>query len=122
MNGVNYLIKLVTLAIIIGLYHDDKIAERYGEQKMRCPTHLSVGQELVGAISGMVLRNDDFAVSTHRGHAHYLGKGGDLISFLAEIYGKEIGCAKGRGGSMHLIDQSVGFMATTAIVGNSILY
>lgn len=99
---------------------EETIAERYSEQKMRCPTHLSIGQELVGAISGVVLRNSDVAVSTHRGHAHYLGKGGSLPAMIAEIYGKVTGCARGRGGSMHLIDESVGFMGTTAIVGNSI--
>lgn len=99
---------------------EEMIAARYGEQQMRCPTHLSIGQELVGAAAGMVLRKDDFAVSSHRAHAHYLGKGGDLKAMIAEIYGKETGCAKGRGGSMHLIDLSVGFEGSTAIVGNSI--
>lgn len=99
---------------------EEEIARRYGEQQMRCPTHLSVGQELVGAAAGMILRNDDLAVSSHRAHAHYLGKGGDLKTMIAEIYGKETGCAKGRGGSMHLIDLSCGFAGSTAIVGNSI--
>lgn len=99
---------------------EEEIAARYNEQEMRCPTHLSIGQELVGAVAGMVLRKDDMAVSTHRAHAHYLGKGGSMKAMLAEIYGKETGCAKGRGGSMHLIDESVGFMGSTAIVGNSI--
>lgn len=99
---------------------EETIAEKYSEQKMRCPTHLSIGQELVGAVAGMVLQDADLAVSTHRGHAHYLGKGGSIPAMIAEIYGKVTGCARGRGGSMHLIDQSVGFMGTTAIVGNSI--
>jgi len=99
---------------------EETIAERYAEQEMRCPTHLSIGQELVGAIAGMLMRSTDYAVSTHRGHAHYLGKGGDMKAMMAEIYGKVDGCARGRGGSMHLADQKVGFMGTTAIVGNSI--
>lgn len=98
------------------------IADRYMEQpqKMRCPTHLSIGQELVGALAGVAFQPTDYAVSSHRGHAHYIGKGGDIARMLAEIYGKVTGCSRGRGGSMHLIDQSVGFMGTTAIVGNSI--
>jgi pyruvate dehydrogenase E1 component alpha subunit len=62
----------------------------------------------------------DYAVSTHRSHAHYLAKGGDLIAMLAEIYGLDQGCSKGRGGSMHLADNRVGFMGSSAIVGNSI--
>lgn len=99
---------------------EETIAARYAEQKMRCPTHLSIGQELVGAAAGLILSSKDRAVSTHRGHAHYLGKGGNIPAMIAEIYGKETGCARGRGGSMHLIDQTVGFMGTTAIVGNSI--
>lgn len=96
------------------------IAERYPEGKMRCPTHLSVGQECVPAVLSVLLDSNDKAVTTHRSHAHYLGKGGDLKAMLAEIYGKATGCAKGRGGSMHLIDESVGFIGSTAIVGNTI--
>jgi pyruvate dehydrogenase E1 component alpha subunit len=99
---------------------EEDISGRYSEQVMRCPTHLSIGQEAVASAAGLVLNNNDYAVSTHRGHAHYLGKGGNLKAMLSEIYGKETGCSRGRGGSMHLIDTSVGFMGTTAIVGNSI--
>ena len=64
---------------------EEGIAERYSEGKMRCPTHLSIGQEAVGAALGVVLERDDFVVSGHRAHAHYLGKGGDLKKMLAEI-------------------------------------
>jgi len=99
---------------------EESIADKYSQQKMRCPTHLSIGQEAPAAAAGMLLKTTDVAVSTHRGHAHYLAKGGDLKSMIAEIYGKETGCSRGRGGSMHLIDLSVGFQGTTAIVGNSI--
>jgi TPP-dependent pyruvate/acetoin dehydrogenase alpha subunit len=99
---------------------EETIAERYNEQKMRCPTHLCTGQEAVAAAAGTVLRKSDFAVSSHRAHGHYLGKGGDLNRMIAEIYGKETGCSHGKGGSMHLIDQEVGFMGSTAIVGGTI--
>jgi len=105
--------KLIRLA-------EETIAARYSENKMRCPTHLCTGQEAVSAAVGFVLSKDDFAVSSHRAHGHYLGKGGDLRAMLAEIYGKATGCSAGRGGSMHLIDESVGFMGSTAIVGNTI--
>ena len=87
---------------------------------MRCPTHLSIGQEAVPAVMSLHVRDADYAVSTHRGHAHYLSKGGCLKSMIAEIYGKETGCSKGKGGSMHLTDPSVNFIGTTAIVGGSI--
>ncbi|WP_026350087.1 thiamine pyrophosphate-dependent dehydrogenase E1 component subunit alpha [Bordetella sp. FB-8] len=101
-------------------YVEETIAARYSEQAMRCPIHLCTGQEAVSAAVGLVLRPSDFAVSGHRAHGHYLGKGGNLRAMLAEIYGKKTGCAGGRGGSMHLIDESVGFMGSTAIVGNTI--
>ena len=95
---------------------EETIAGRYSEQQMRCPTHLSIGQELVGGAAGLLLNASDYAVSTHRSHAHYLGKGGNLDSMIAELYGKASGCSRGRGGSMHLIDLEVGFEGSTAIV------
>ena len=99
---------------------EEEIARRYPEGKMRCPTHLSVGQEAVAAGIGLALRRDDLAVSGHRAHAHYLGKGGDLRALLAEIYGRGTGCARGKGGSMHLIDEAAGFMGSTAIVAGTV--
>ena len=119
MNNSNKLMPLL-LAMQRIRAVEQGIAERYGEWKMRCPTHLSIGQECVGAVLGLALSVDDFVVSSHRAHAHYLGKGGDIRRMLAEIYGKRDGCSAGKGGSMHLADPSVGFMGSTAIVANSI--
>ena len=99
---------------------EESIANKYSEQKMRCPTHLSIGQEAIAVGVCANLTSQDQALSTHRAHAHYLAKGGCLNSMMAEIYGKASGCSKGMGGSMHLIDTSVGFMGSTAIVGNTI--
>lgn len=99
---------------------EEEIAKRYGEKKMRCPTHLSIGQEATPTAVSQYLDFEDFVVSTHRGHAHYLAKGGNLKKMISEIYGKETGCSGGKGGSMHLIDVEKGFMGTSAIVGNSI--
>lgn len=99
---------------------EEAIAERYGEQNMRCPTHLSIGQEAPAAAAGAVLKATDLAVSGHRAHAHYLAKGGSLPAMIAEIYGKATGCSRGKGGSMHLIDERVGFMGSTAIVGGTV--
>ena len=99
---------------------EEAIADNYSSGQMRCPTHLSIGQECVPAVLSEILTNNDLAVSTHRAHAHYLAKGGSLDAMVAEIYGKATGCSGGRGGSMHLIDESVGFMGSTAIVGNTI--
>ena len=99
---------------------EESIANKYSEQKMRCPTHLSIGQEAIAVGVCANLTSQDQVLSTHRAHAHYLAKGGCLNGMMAEIYGKASGCSKGMGGSMHLIDTSVGFMGSTAIVANTI--
>lgn len=99
---------------------EEKIAELYPEQQMRCPVHLSVGQEAVAVGVCAALQPDDYALSTHRSHAHYLAKGGALKTMLAELYGKVTGCCQGKGGSMHLIDRSVGFLGAVPIVGSTI--
>jgi TPP-dependent pyruvate/acetoin dehydrogenase alpha subunit len=101
---------------------EEEIAARYPieEQKMRCPVHLSVGQEAIAVGMSAVLRRDDQIVSNHRCHAHYLAKGGDLKAMLAELYGKADGCCGGRGGSMHLFDTSAGVLLSLPIVGSSI--
>lgn len=99
---------------------EETIADRYSEQQMRCPVHLSIGQEGVAVGVCSALRRDDYLISTHRAHAHYLAKGGHLRAFIAELYGRSTGCAGGRGGSMHIIDLSVGMIGSTPIVGGSL--
>ena len=99
---------------------EQAIAARYPQQHMRCPVHLCVGQEAVPVGVCAALTPSDYAVSTHRGHGHYLAKGGSLPAMLAEIHGRVDGCCGGRGGSMHLLDPSVGFMGSSSIVGGSI--
>ena len=99
---------------------EESISNNYFEWKMRCPVHLSIGQEApaVGIIEN--LEKEDKIVTAHRSHAHYLAKGGNLKSMIAELYGKETGCAKGKGGSMHLIDLKAGVTAAVPIVGSTI--
>ena len=112
-------VKLYSAMLRIRLI-EEAIANEYPKGEMRCPVHLSVGQELLPSLVSLVVSNKDLAVSTHRSHAHYLAKGGSLPKFISELFGKATGCSKGRGGSMHLIDLDVNFMGSTAIVGNSI--
>ena len=97
-----------------------EISKKYSEQKMRCPVHLSVGQEAPSAAINLFLEKRDYAISYHRAHAHYLAKNCSLKKMIAEIYGKVTGCSKGNGGSMHLIDKSKNFIGSTAIVSSSI--
>lgn len=99
---------------------EEEISRRYKEKKMRCPVHLSIGQELNAVVLCEYLKSTDQMVSTHRGHAHYLAKGGSLEKFIAELHGKKTGCSGGLGGSMHLCDRDCGFMGSTSIVGGTI--
>lgn len=99
---------------------EERISEKYKEEKMRCPIHLSNGQEAISVGVCQSLTTKDLLVCAHRSHAPYLAKGGSLKSMIAEIYGKATGCAEGKGGSMHLVDTKVGMMGSTAIVGGSI--
>ncbi len=87
---------------------------------MRCPVHLSIGQEAAAVGVCSALQTTDWAFSGHRNHAHYLAKGGNLKAMLAEIYGKATGCCGGKGGSMHLTDQAAGFIGATPIVGSTV--
>jgi pyruvate dehydrogenase E1 component alpha subunit len=99
---------------------EERIAAVYAEQQMRCPVHLSVGQEAVAAGVSAALQPEDWALSGHRAHAHYLAKGGSLRAMIAELYGRVTGCCEGKGGSMHLVDTSVGFLGSVPIVGSTI--
>ena len=99
---------------------EERLANLYSEQEMRCPMHLCIGQEAIAVGVSHALIMEDKVFSNHRAHGHYLAKGGDLLAMIAELYGRDIGCCGGRGGSMHMIDQSVGFMGATPIVGGTV--
>lgn len=99
---------------------EERIADLYPRQQMRCPVHLSIGQEAVAVGVCSVLQPNDYVLSGHRSHSHYLAKGGDLKKMMAELYGKVGGCSKGKGGSMHLVDLDAGFLGATPIVGSTI--
>lgn len=99
---------------------EEKIAELYPQQEMRCPVHLCVGQEAIAVGVCSQLNPGDYVLGGHRSHGHYLAKGGDLKGMVAELYGKATGCARGMGGSMHLIDLGAGFLGSAPIVGSTI--
>jgi pyruvate dehydrogenase E1 component alpha subunit len=96
------------------------IAEHYHESLFRCPVHLSIGQEAIAVGVCTNLNKQDKVISTHRSHAHFLAKGGDLESMFAEMMGKNRGSSLGRGGSMHLFDSNHGFFGSIPIVGSSL--
>ena len=99
---------------------EEEIARRYKEQDMRCPVHLSIGQEAAAVGICSAMKKSDWVFSGHRNHAHYLAKGGNLKKMLSEIYGKLEGCSGGKGGSMHMTDIECGFIASTPIVGSTV--
>jgi TPP-dependent pyruvate/acetoin dehydrogenase alpha subunit len=99
---------------------EEEVARAYPTDKIKSPVHLSIGQEAVSVGVCEALRPTDVVFGTYRGHALYLAKGGDLNAMVAELYGKATGCARGKGGSMHLVDPAAGVMGTSAVVGTTI--
>jgi len=111
---------------------EEWIIDQYAEQNayfarkeepplsIRCPTHLSIGQEAAAVGVCAALGAGDAVYSTHRCHAHYLARGGSVDRMIAELCGKVTGCSKGKGGSMHLIDVDAGMYGASAVVGGSI--
>ena len=98
----------------------ERIEVLYLDDEMKTPIHLCIGQEAIATGVCEVLDKDDYVHSNHRGHGHYLAKGGDLKKMIAELHCKKTGCSKGYGGSMHLIDISVGHLGSSSIVGGGI--
>jgi 2-oxoisovalerate dehydrogenase E1 component len=99
---------------------EEEIARIYPSDKIKSPVHLSIGQEAVAVGVCEALEVDDVVFGSYRSHAYYLAKGGDLDKMFAELFGKATGCAKGKGGSMHLVDVDRGVMGASAVVGTTI--
>jgi len=99
---------------------EEEIAAVYPTDKIKSPVHLSIGQEAVSVGVCEALQPNDVVFGTYRSHASYLAKGGNLKRMIAELYGKVDGCAKGEGGSMHLVDVQARVMGTSAVVGTTI--
>lgn len=99
---------------------EEEIVRVYPTDAIKSPVHLSIGQEAVAAGVCETLRREDVVFGSYRGHAMYLAKGGDLGRMIAELYGKATGCARGKGGSMHLVDVANGVMGTSAVVASTI--
>jgi TPP-dependent pyruvate/acetoin dehydrogenase alpha subunit len=98
---------------------EEEVARIYPSDKIKSPVHLSIGQEAVAVGICDALYPDDVVSGTYRSHASYLAKGGDLRAFFAELYGKDSGCARGKGGSMHLINMDNYILGTSAVVGST---
>lgn len=95
----------------------EAIERRYHENEMKSPIHLVIGQEATSVGVCAALRATDLIYSSHRTQGNYLAKGGSLKAMLSELYCRATGCVGSRGGSMHLLDKSVGMAGSSAIVG-----
>lgn len=98
----------------------ERIHDRYLENNMHTPVHLCIGQEAIAVGVCEALRTEDVISSNHRGHGHYLAKGGNLGAMIAELHGRATGCSHGYGGSMHLVATEVGHLGSSSIVGGGI--
>ena len=96
---------------------EEKVYEEYHKGAIPGVIHSYIGEEAVAVGVCANLRHDDRIVSTHRGHGHCIAKGADLRRMMAEIYGKKTGYCKGKGGSMHIADFSIGMLGANGIVG-----
>lgn len=99
---------------------EEKVSEVYPTDKIQSPVHLSTGQEAVAAGVCRALRAEDRLYGTYRGHALYIAKGAPLDRMFAELYAKDTGCARGKGGSMHLAAPEQGLMGCSAVVASTI--
>jgi len=101
-------------------FFEEKVFELYGQNLVPGTIHLYAGEEAVAVGVCASLRRDDYITSTHRGHGHCIAKGAKLDKTMAEILGRKTGYCKGKGGSMHIADFSIGMLGATAVVGAGI--
>jgi pyruvate dehydrogenase E1 component alpha subunit len=99
---------------------EEKCAELYGAGKIRGFLHLYIGEEAVAVGAMRALTPADAVVATYREHGHALARGIDAGRLMAEMYGKQEGCSRGRGGSMHVFDAATRFYGGNAIVGGGL--
>ncbi|MEW5774321.1 MAG: thiamine pyrophosphate-dependent dehydrogenase E1 component subunit alpha [Thermodesulfobacteriota bacterium] len=112
------------LELLRGMLRIRRVQERieslYLQDEMKTPVHLYIGQEAIAVGVCAHLGAEDYIQSNHRSHGHYLAKGGDLKALIAELHCRSTGCSKGFGGSMHVVDTSVGHLGSSSIVGGGI--
>ena len=99
---------------------EHRVYEFYSRNEIRGSVHLYAGEEAVAVGACSALEEEDMITSTHRGHGHCLAKGGNLKKMMAELFGKQDGYCKGKGGSMHIADLDSGILGANGIVGGGI--
>jgi pyruvate dehydrogenase E1 component alpha subunit len=99
---------------------EERVRDLFAAGRLPGFVHLSIGQEGVAAGACAALRADDYVLSTHRGHGHMVAKGADTSRMMAELYAKRTGSCKGKGGSMHIADASVGVLGANGVVAGGL--
>lgn len=99
---------------------EEKIGDMVTAGKIVCPCHLAIGQEAIAVGVARHLRPSDRGFGTHRSHSHFLAAGAPVDELMAEVLGKETGCSKGMGGSMHLFAEDFGFKGSVPIVAGTV--
>ena len=99
---------------------EESLVEPILKGEIKCPVHLYTGQEAIATGVCAALNKKDYIFGTHRSHGHLLAHGGNIRELIAEIYGKDTGCSRGRGGSMHICDTSTGMLGSAPIVAGTI--
>lgn len=99
---------------------EDVVAQLVVSSEAKCPCHLATGQEAVAVGVARHLNSNDRLYGAHRSHSQFLALGGSPATLLAEILGRDTGCSKGMGGSMHLFDDSIGFGGSVPIVAGTV--
>jgi len=119
MASVDLQIKLLKTMIRIRAF-EERVRDLFAAGRLPGFVHLSIGQEAVAAGACCALRSDDYVLSTHRGHGHVIAKGADTSRMMAELYAKRTGSCKGKGGSMHIADASVGVLGANGVVAGGL--
>ena len=118
LNDEEYILllkKMITIRIA-----EEIISENVKSGFIKCPCHLAIGQEAIPVGISQFLKSSDRIYGNHRSHGHYLSLTMDTYGLFAEILGKETGCSKGMGGSMHIVGESQGFGGSVPIVSATI--
>ncbi len=114
--------------VLLGLYEgmllirrfEEKLDELFATGGIKGTTHLCAGQEAVAVGACAALQADDWVLSNHRGHGHFIARGGEPRRIMAELFGKAEGYSRGRGGSQHMADFSIGFLGSNGITAGTI--
>ena len=113
------LVKMLRTMLKIRFF-EERVVKLFRSGELPGWLHSYIGEEAVATGVCLNLSNEDYITSTHRGHGHCIAKGANINNMMAELFAKETGCCKGRGGSMHIADASIGILGANAIVGGGI--